>query len=91
MIPLQMATKMYKQGEQSLQEAQVLKETAESQLASVRSQQVTLQKREKHLTQVRFKLIFSCQSLLMFCFFEGEIELCEGEEGANSEFSWHAR
>ena len=62
-----MATKMYKQGEQSLQEAQVLKETAESQLAGVRSQQAALQKREKHLTQVRS--LTSATNVLMFCFF----------------------
>ena len=48
-----MATKMYQQGQRSLKEAQALKETAESQLANVRSQQAALQKQEKHLTQVR--------------------------------------
>lgn len=47
-----MATKMYQQGQQSLEEAQVLKETAESQLASIHSQRTALQKQEKHLTQV---------------------------------------
>ena len=99
-----MATKMYQQGQQSLQEAQVLKETAESQLASVRSQQAALQKQEKHLTQVRSHkcvqaeiLQSSAANLLIlisFCHFEGEIELCKGKERANSgdiQFSWHAR
>ena len=51
-----MATKMYQQGQESLKEAQILKETAESQLASVRSQQAALRKQEKHLAQVRSQL-----------------------------------
>ena len=69
-----MATKMYQQGQQSLGEAQVLKETAESQLSSVRSQQAALQKQEKHLTQVRshsdqvcpFQLFYVLQERLNF-------------------------
>jgi len=52
-----MATKMYQQGQRSLEEAQLLKGTAESQLASVQSQQMALQKQEKHLTEVS-KAIF---------------------------------
>lgn len=47
-----MAAKMYQQGHQSLEEAQVLKGTAESQLVNIQSQQTALQKQEKHLTQV---------------------------------------
>lgn len=53
-----MATKMYQQGQQSLEEGQVLKDTAASQLASVRSQQAALQKQEKHFTQVRNPLMW---------------------------------
>ena len=60
-----MATKMYHQGQQSLEEAQALKTTSESQLASVWSQQVALQKQEKYLTQVRRLII----NLIILCMF----------------------
>ena len=89
-----MATKMYQQGQRSLQEAQVLKETAESQLTSVRSQQAALQKQEKHLTQVGNHINVQAKSSAQYFVYEGEIEFCKREEGANSgdiQFSWHAR
>ena len=60
-----MATKMYHQGQQSLEEAQALKATTESQLASVQSQQTALQKQEKYLTQVRQLII----NLIIQCMF----------------------
>jgi len=88
-----MATKIYQQGQQSLEEAQVLKGTAESQLASVQHQQAALHKQEKHLTQVSSPSAAN-PAPYSFAHFEGEAEFCKGEEGANSgdiQFSWQAR
>lgn len=75
---------MYQQGQQSLEEAQVLKDTAETQLAGIQSQQAALQKQEKRLTQVR-KLIKAVQpNVTNLSYFEGEAKLYKREEGENS-------
>ena len=77
---------MYQQGQQSLEEAQILKDTAETQLASIQSQQTALQKQEKRLTQVRKLTIEQAvqPNVTNLSCFEGEAKLCKGEEGENS-------
>lgn len=77
---------MYQQGQQSLEEAQVLKDTAETQLASIQSQQTALQKQEKRLTQVRKLIIEQAvqPNVTNLSYFEGEAKLYKREEGENS-------
>ena len=77
---------MYQQGQQSLEEAQVLKDTAETQLAGIQSQQAALQKQEKRLTQVRKLIIEQAvqPNVTNLSYFEGEAKLYKREEGENS-------